>query len=132
MGTLSREEILSRIAEMPREPLEVPELGGEIHVRVMTLKEVKEINKLRAASGDNNIAVYPKVVLMGTCNEDGTPLFLPQDLAIFEGGMWPVLDTIVKEIFYLNKIATRPKDEGSTEEAEEEVPKAETSTNGSR
>jgi hypothetical protein len=132
MGTLSREEILSRIAEMPREPLEVPELGGEIHIRVMTLKEVKEINKLRAASGDNNIAVYPRVVLLGTCNADGTPLFLPQDLAIFEGGMWPVLDTIVKEIFYLNKIATRPKDEGSTEEAEEEVPKAETSTNGSR
>lgn len=131
MGTLSRDEILARMSSMPREPIEVPELGGVIYIRVMTLKEVKEINRVRASSGDNNLAVYPKVILQGCCNEDGSPLFQPQDIAAFESGMWPALDAIVKEIFYLNRMANRPKDEAGEEEADE-IPKAETALNGSR
>jgi hypothetical protein len=132
MGTLSREDILARMAEMPREPLEVPELGGEVYIRVMMLREVKELNRIIDASPNNNIAVYPKALLYGCCNADGSPMFLPQDVAAFDNGMWPVLDRIVKEIFYMNKMTKRPKEEGSTGDDAEEAPKVEMSINGSR
>jgi hypothetical protein len=130
MGTLSREDILARLADMRREELEVPQLGGKIHIRVLTLHEVKEIEKLRKASGDNNLAMYPKVLLLGCVNEDGSPLFQTQDAATFDRSMWPAVDMIVKEIFYLNNMATRPKEEVDKEEPE--YPKADAALNGSR
>ncbi len=132
MGTLSREDILSRMAEMPREEVEVPELGGTVYIRVMNLREIKEINRLRDSNPNNHLAVYPKVLLLGCCNADGSPMFQPQDIAAFDGGMWPAIDKIVKEIFYLNKVVTRPKDEGVGEDDAAEAPKAEMSINGSR
>jgi hypothetical protein len=132
MGTLSRDEMLSRMSEMPREPIEIAELGGEVYIRVMMLREVRELNRIIDANPNNNIAVYPKALLYGCCNADGTPMFLPQDVAAFDGAMWPVLDHLVKEIFYLNKMSKRPKEEGATGENVEEHPKAEMSINGSR
>jgi hypothetical protein len=103
MGTLTRDEIFARRAALPREEVEVPELGGSVLVRVLTLKEMGEIEKARKVSAEA-INMYPKVISLGCVNEDGTPLFPKEDVGLIDDLPWAALDTIATAILRINKM----------------------------
>jgi hypothetical protein len=133
MATLSRDQILAKRAELPREEIEVPELGGSVLVRVLTLKEVGEINKARKASADP-INVYPKVISLGCINEDSSPVFAGEDIKLIDSLPWPAVDAIAMAILRINKMLpedAEPKKSGEDEEVQDAVGPG-TGANGSR
>lgn len=106
--TLTRDQILARRAELPRESFDVPELGGEVTIRVLSLKEAGEFQRLQKVSPEVT-KVYPKLVAMSCINDDGSPVFVGEDVKLIEDLPWSAVDAIAKEILYFNKMADRPK-----------------------
>lgn len=117
MGTLTRDQILARRAELPREEIEVPELGGSVMVRVLTLREVGEINKAQKVAADP-ISLYPKVVALGCVNEDGSPVFSGEDIRLIDDLPWSAVNEIATAILRINKMLPEdalPKKSGQDE-----------------
>lgn len=81
-----------RKATLRRESVSVPEMDGDVFVRVLTLQEVREIQ--RAQKDMEPLDLYPKLVRMASVNEDGSPLFGASDVALIEGLPWPVVEAI--------------------------------------
>lgn len=103
MGTLTRDQIFARRAALPREEIEVPELGGSVLVRILTLKEVGEINKHQKLSTDP-INMYPKIIALGCVNEDGSPLFAGEDIKLIDDLPWAAVNDIATAILRINKM----------------------------
>jgi hypothetical protein len=103
--TLTRDEILARRKALTRESVEVPDLGGSVAVRVLTLGEVHEIQKLQKSDPDP-MSLYPKLVSMATVNEDGSPLFPGADVELVKDLPWPAVDTIARAIMRISKLGS--------------------------
>jgi hypothetical protein len=116
--TLTRDQILAKRSELPRESFDVPELGGTVTIRVLSLKEAGEFQRLQKTSPEVT-KVYPKLVALSLINDDGSPVFVGEDIRLIEELPWPAVDAIAKEVLYFNKMADRPKVDG-----EEDGPKA--------
>lgn len=100
---LTRDQILAKRPELPREAVGVPELGGEVFVRVLTLREVGEIQREQKASTDP-LRVYPRIIALGCVSEDGSPLFVGDDIKIIESLPWPAVETLATAILRINKM----------------------------
>jgi hypothetical protein len=100
--TLNRDQILK--AGLTRESVEVPELGGAVLVRVLTLKEVGEIQAAQKAAPDP-LAVYPKLVALATVDDDGAPLFAGEDVKLIESLPWPAVNAIAVAILRINRMS---------------------------
>lgn len=121
MGTLTRDQILARRAELPREEVEVPELGGSVLVRVLTLKEVGEINKAQKVSTDP-INMYPKMLALGCVNEDGSPMFAGEDIRLIDDLPWAAVNDIATAVLRINKMLPEdavPKKSGPDEKVQD-------------
>ncbi len=115
--TLTRDQILAKRTELPRETVEIPELGGAVMVRTLTLKEVREIQKAQQASKEP-LSIYPKIVALGCVDGAGQPLFVGEDIKLIDDLPWAATDAIAKAVLRLNKMT------GEEEDGENGVPKA--------
>ena len=108
---LDKDAILSKRGDMHREEFEVPELGGSIFIRIMTLKEVEDVRKVQRANTDV-LRVYPRLISLACVDENGEQLFSPSDSQAISELPWPALDRIATAILKLNKMTgdTDPKD----------------------
>jgi len=108
---LTRDQILARRAQLPREEIDVPELGGPVFIRVLTLKEVGEIQR-ETKAGQDPLRMYPKLIALACCDDDGKPLFVGQDIAVIDDLPWPAVDHLARAILKLNKMGPddAPKD----------------------
>ena len=104
---LNRDAILK--AGLRREAVSVPDLGGEVYVRVLTLREVGEIQHAQKDAADP-LSVYPRLVMLAAVNEDGSPLFDPNDKEAVAGLPWPVVNTIAEAALRISRMA--PEDKG--------------------
>ena len=102
--TLSREEILAKRNELPRESVEIPDLGGSVTIRTLTLKEVREIQKSQQVSKEP-LSIYPRLVAMGCVDEKGQQLFVGEDVKLIDDLPWAATDAIAKAVLRFNKMA---------------------------
>jgi len=116
--TLTRDEILARRAELPRETVDIPQLGGSVTVRGLMLKEVREFQNLQKASGEA-LSVYPRIVAWGCIGENGQPLFVGEDIKLIDELPFGAIEAIVKVVLRLSKIG----DEEEARPGENGVPK---------
>ncbi len=110
--SLSRDQILSRRASLPMESVEVSDLGGSVNVRVLTLKEVGEVQREQAKEKDP-LKLYPRLVALACVNDDGSPLFVGEDVKLVEELPWPAVDAIARAVLRINKMGPEdaaPKD----------------------
>lgn len=107
--TLSRDEIIAKRAQLPRESVEVPELGGSVLIRTLTLHEVSEVQKAQKSSKEP-LSSYPKLVALACIKEDGTPLFVGEDIKLIDELPWPVVDAIATAVLKLNRMLGDEKD----------------------
>jgi hypothetical protein len=115
--TLTRDEILAKRMELPKETVEIPELGGSVTIRTLTLKEVREIQKLQKSNGEP-LSIYPRLVAMACVDEAGRQLFVGEDIRLIDEFAWPVTDALAKAVLKLNKMIGE-----ETEGSENGVPK---------
>jgi hypothetical protein len=101
--TLTRDQILAKRAELARQAVDVPELGGEVMIRTLTLKEVREIQKAQQATKEP-LAIYPRVVAMGCVDESGQQLFVGEDIKLIDDLPWAATDAIAKAVLRFNKM----------------------------
>lgn len=110
---LTRDEIFARRSSLPTEEIEVPELGGNVRIRLLTLGEVEEIKRIQKTAPDP-IKIYTPIVEKSCVNEDGSPLFVGEDVKLITTLPWAALNTIVEASMKLSKLTPEnpggPKD----------------------
>jgi hypothetical protein len=100
---LTREEIFARRSALPTEEVEVPELGGTVRIRLLTLAEVEEIKRVQKSAADP-IKIYVPIVEKSCVNEDGTSTFVGEDLKLIPTLPWAALERIVEASMKLSKL----------------------------
>jgi len=114
--TLTRDQIFAKRTEVHRESVDIPELGGSVMIRTLSLKEVREIQKAQQASKEP-LSIYPKVVALGCVDEAGQQLFVGEDIKEIDNLPWAATDAIAKAVLRLNKMT------GEEDGGENGVPK---------
>jgi hypothetical protein len=105
---LKREAILAT-NDVETRDVEVTEWGGAVRVRSMTVAERNEFS-VRAVK-ENNISVGTWLVSLLAVDEDGNPVFKPEDVAALEKKNAKALDRLVNTILDLNKVDEKKVDE---------------------
>lgn len=101
MTFLKREAILAA-SDLGTTDVEVPEWGGTIRVRQMTLRERGEFAK--RATGEDAAVVGAWLISAVAVDESGAPLFKPEDVKELEKRSWKALDRVVAAILKLNRL----------------------------
>ena len=109
---LTRDQILAKRAELPKESVEIPELGGSVLIRILTLKEVREIQKLQNTTKEN-LAIYPRLVALGCVNDDGSALFVGEDFKLNDELPWAATDAIARAVLRINKMTEEESTNGA-------------------
>lgn len=91
---LTIEQIRAARNSAPRRSVEVPDLGGEVFVRPLTLKEVREIQEFQANPKTKPVDTTKRIIELATCNEDGSALFIGEDKALIDGLTWPTIEAL--------------------------------------
>lgn len=119
---LNREKIATA-RDIPQETVSVPEWGGDIVVRGMTLAARNELVRGKGEDAANN-AVMLAHCLIG---EDGLPIIAPEEAAAFFGSRSPqVIDRLVGVALRLSGLGT-----GAGKEAEKNSDSEENDTSSS-
>lgn len=79
---------------IPRRAVDIPDLGGEVLVRSLTMNEVGEIQSFQADAKNRPIDVTRRIVELACCNEDGTPMFVGEDVKLIHGLPWKAVETL--------------------------------------
>lgn len=85
---LSRADFLSASANLKRELVEVPELGGAVFLRELSAKQILEYNEqIRKLQADDSsltpsssVDLMAALISMTACDEDGALLFTESDV----------------------------------------------------
>jgi hypothetical protein len=132
--TLTRDEILAKRSAAVRESLEIPELGGSVLIKALTLREVAEFQRTQKATSNLDI-LYPKIISIGCVGEDGNPLFVGEDIKLLTELPWTAMDALATAILRLNKMTGEsdangkpagPKDSSPTSDSATDSPPSST------
>jgi hypothetical protein len=107
---LTRDQVFALRASLPTEDVEVPELGGTIRIRLLTLAEVQAILQIPKTPAEN-AKMYVPIVEKSCVNEDGTQMFVGEDVKQIGSLPWGVIEAIVKAAMRHNKMA--PEENGA-------------------
>lgn len=91
---LTIEQIRAARNSAPKRAVDCPDLGGEVFVRALTLKEVREIQDFQANPKNKPIDVTRKIIELSACNEDGSPLFVGEDKGLIDGLTWATVSAL--------------------------------------
>lgn len=110
--TLSREEILKAIAERQDqiEPIEVPEWGGTVYVRRLSVGDLKRAGKL-GGEGDSTWDALVRTMVLGLAAEDGSALFTKRDAEELMKADYPVVLAVVRKINRINSLTSEAAEE---------------------
>lgn len=101
MTLLKREAVLNTV-DLLTTDVAVPEWGGTIRIRQMTVAERGEF--VRRTTGDGAALAGAWMVAALVVDENGAPVFKPEDVAALEKRSYKVMDRIVGEILKLNRL----------------------------
>jgi hypothetical protein len=108
--TLTRDEIFARRATLPTEDVDIPEMGGTIRIRLLTLAEVEDVKRIQKNASDP-IKIYLPIVEKSCVNGDGTQLFVGEDVKLIGTLPWAAIERIVEASMKLSKMV--PETNGS-------------------
>lgn len=100
---LTKDEILARRSSLPTEEVDIPEWGGSVRIRLLTLREVEDIMRIFRSDAGGIRAYYP-VVEKSCVNEDGTQMFVGEDVKLIPTLPWGAVERIVKASMKLSKM----------------------------
>lgn len=88
---LGRDAILAA-DDLATERVPVPEWGGDVLIRAVSLAEREAFEQAAEAADDDNGAVLARMVALTAVDGDGKPLFMPGDVAALAAkGAAPIL-----------------------------------------
>lgn len=102
---LNRESILTTLDLRPT-PLEVPEWGGTIYLRAMSLRDMLKLRPLIQSDQD----ITANLVVGSACDESGELLFKPEDLDAVAAKSNAALQRIALAVLKLNKLGSAEAD----------------------
>lgn len=111
---LTRDQIFGARAAVRTEPVDVPELGGSVLIRVLSLAEMSEVQRSPQGGKTETEAakLYPKLIAMACVNEDGSPLFVGEDIKLIGTLPWNATDVLARAILRFNKVGVDGEGEG--------------------
>lgn len=104
---------MSAPRHLPRREVHVPDVDGFVLVRALTVQEFRDVQQLTLRRKDCPDEIARRVVELGACNDDGSPLFVgPEDKAILNNLSWGTVDTLQRVVLELTlpKADDDPKD----------------------
>lgn len=104
--TLTREQILASRADRKPVPLDVPEWGGEVYVRVMTVRDQAAI-----AEGKTPAEVPLLVLLHCLVDENGERILRDEDLEALASEDFPIIMRVFAFVAKLNGLSTAELEE---------------------
>jgi hypothetical protein len=107
MSTALRERILAK-DDLKRVPVEVPEWGETIHVRVMS---GTQRDQFESAFLKDRSTAMTRLVALTACDEAGNLLFTEADVPALGHKSWTALQTIFNAAARLNKLSEKDVDE---------------------
>ena len=114
---LNLSQVRAIIAAPRTREVELPELGDDatVHVRVLKLGEVEDLQKLSAAQDGPSLLVSRQVVVWAACNPDGTPMFPAGDegMRLTLDLPWKVVDRLSKAVLEFSEMVEKGS-EGET------------------
>ena len=117
---LNRQDILAK-KSLRRELIEIPEWGGTVYVRELSAEERTqyEIERSDLVMGEQKdpkekakrfVDMRARGAVLGTINEDGTQMFLPDDVKTLNELSGSALDKISSAILTLSGYTTAERD----------------------
>jgi hypothetical protein len=102
---LNRDSILAAVEEAAREvsPFEVPEWGGTVYIRKLSVLDLKKTGFFDGSGDPNDIPV--KVVASCLADEEGTPLFSEEDVAKLSESSFQIILRVFAECAKVNGLA---------------------------
>jgi len=104
--TLTREQILASRKDRKPAPLEVPEWGGEVYVRVLSAKDQAELS-----DGVKPAEMPIRVLLHCLVNESGQPILKEEDAEALAEEDFPVILRVFAFAAKLNGLSTKELEE---------------------
>lgn len=98
---------MSAPRHLPRREVRVPDVDGIVVVRALTVQEFRDVQQLTLRKKDCPDEIARRVVELGACNDDGSPLFVGEDKAILNHLTWGTVDTLQRVVIEL----TIPKED---------------------
>lgn len=105
MTLLNRDAIL-KAQDVATKEVSIPEWGGSIRVRSMTVAERNEFAR-RVASSEEKTSVGAWLVTMLAVDGDGKSLFKPEDVSELEKRNAKAIDAVVNAILEINRIGDK-------------------------
>lgn len=103
---LTREQILGA-DDLKPEPVEVPEWGLTVFVRMLFGDEREA---LEARRGAEKSRIFPVIVALATCNEQGDPLFTDEDVQALAKKNFKAVHRVAQAAIRFNKLSTADLD----------------------
>lgn len=108
MAILTREQILAA-SDVAQEVVSVPEWGGEVLVRGLTLKASKELHAKHAGMDDETLGMLTMTLCV--LNEAGEQMFTLDDLPLLEQKSTAAMTRVLKAVARVNGMdEDAPKD----------------------
>lgn len=101
MARLSRNDILT-VEDLKREEVPVPEWGGEVLVRTLTGSERDQFEAAHLKAPDRDVRA--RLAAATLCDEEGKPLFTPDDVAALGRKSAAALDRVFSVGMRINGI----------------------------
>jgi len=97
---LTREQILA-INDLPLKEVHVPEWGGSVYVKAMSMADAKKAFAFEDKDHDTRIL---RNVILGVCDKDGKPLFTDADMDQLYSKNFHVCCRLAKEVNEHNQV----------------------------
>jgi len=110
---LTREQLLENIAARKRETvtMEVPEWGGEIHLRRLTAGDLKETGFLDQAEDRDALQMFSKLLAATIADENGERLFSEDDVTAFVDADFVTIMKVFTKVAEVNGLPVGDLDE---------------------
>lgn len=77
MPNLTRDQILALASAPATTAVDIPELGGQVWIRPLTVAQVMELSR---AGATTDAEALPRMIVWTVCDQAGARLFTDQDL----------------------------------------------------
>jgi hypothetical protein len=113
-GLVGREQFLA-LGKRPRrmEPVDIPELGGNLYVRSLTASERDqwEFDTARERAKGKAGNFRARLLVLAACDQSGAPLFRPEDAEVIGAMEQSIVEAVVDRAWKLNRMTPRDLEE---------------------
>jgi hypothetical protein len=106
---LNRDSILAATSKITA--FDVPEWGGQVNLKPLSVGQLMEF--LKAREHLDSAELFPLIVTLSACDDEGTPLFTRDDIEALKAKDFDVLKRIGEAAIKLNKLGPDDDEEAA-------------------